>query len=94
MAYHAARGQGPLRVRADLHKKGMQGSIVEECLQVFPDWLVHLRQASLKKFGTVPASHYADKQRQARFLGCRGFTGAQIRMALGFDTDVGIDSEE
>jgi SOS response regulatory protein OraA/RecX len=37
-------------------------------------------------------THYADKQRQAQFLGYRGFTGAQIRLALGFDTDIDVDT--
>jgi hypothetical protein len=31
---------------------------------------------------------------QARFLGYRGFTSAQIRMALGFDVEIDSDIEE
>jgi regulatory protein len=88
VAYHAARGQGPLRVRADLRRHGLEGTLVEGCLDAFPDWIVHLRQARQKKFGAKLPSTYADKQRQARFLGYRGFTGAQIRTALGFDIDL------
>ena len=91
VAYHAARGQGPVRVRADLHRHGLEGGLVEECLQAFPDWIVQLRQARQKKFGAQLPGDYADKQRQARFLGYRGFTSAQIRMALGFDTDLDAD---
>ncbi len=94
VAYHAARGQGPLRVRADLRRKGLEGLLVEECLGAYPDWIVHLRKARQKKFGAPAPGNYADKQRQSKFLGYRGFTGAQIRMALGFDIDLDSDTEE
>ena len=91
IAYHAVRGQGPLRIRADLSRQGLPGSLVEECLEAYPDWIVHLRKAQQKKFGAGLPTHYADKQRQAKFLGYRGFTSAQIRMALGFDMDLDAD---
>ena len=94
VAYHAARGQGPIRVRADLRRHGLEGILVEECLDAFPDWIVHLRKAQQKKFGTNLPSNYADKQRQVRFLGYRGFTSAQIRTALGFDMDLDSDSDD
>ena len=91
MAYHAARGQGPVRVRAELRRHGLEGPLVEECLDAYPDWIVQLRKARQKKFGAQLPGDYADKQRQARFLGYRGFTSAQIRMALGFDIDLDAD---
>jgi regulatory protein len=91
VAYHAARGQGPMRVRADLRRHGLDSALVEECLGAFPDWIVHLRRAQQKKFGATVPNTYADRQRQARFLGYRGFTSAQIRTALGFDTDIDSD---
>jgi regulatory protein len=91
VAYHAARGQGPLRVRAELRRHGLEGIPVEECLDAFPDWIVQLRKAQQKKFGAKLPSNYADKQRHARFLGYRGFTSAQIRTALGFDIDIDAD---
>jgi regulatory protein len=91
VAYHAARGQGPLRVRADLRRHGLEGILVEACLDTFPDWIVQLRKTRQKKFGAKLPDNYADKQRQARFLGYRGFTSAQIRTALGFDIDLDAD---
>jgi regulatory protein len=93
VAYHAARGQGPIRVRADLRRHGLEGMLVEECLDAFPDWIVHLRKAQQKKFGANSPSNYADKQRHVRFLDYRGFTSAQIRTALGFDIDLDTDTE-
>ena len=94
VAYHAARGQGPVRIRADLRRHGLQGPLVEEYLDAYPDWIVLLKQARLKKFGAKAATNYAERQRQARFLGYRGFTSAQIRMALGFDVELDSDIEE
>jgi regulatory protein len=94
VAYHAARGQGPVRIRVDLRRHGLQGPLVEEYLDAYPDWIVLLKKARLKKFGAKAATNYADRQRQARFLGYRGFTSAQIRMALGFDVELDSDIEE
>jgi regulatory protein len=91
VCYHAMRGQGPLRIGADLRRRGLPKSLAEECLEAYPDWIVHLRKAQAKKFGAGLPAHYADKQRQAKFLGYRGFTSAQIRMALGFDMDLDAD---
>ena len=92
VALHAARGQGPIRVRADLSRHGLQGPQVEEYLAAYSDWLAQLRTARQKKFGTPLPNNYAERQRQARFLSYRGFTSAQIRMALGFDVE--LDSDE
>jgi regulatory protein len=89
VAYHAARGQGPVRVRADLRKSGL----MEDGLDAYPDWLAQLRSARQKKFGAALPDGYADKQRQSRFLAYRGFTNAQIRTALGFDIAIDSDAE-
>jgi regulatory protein len=94
VAYHAARGQGPIRVRMELRRHGLQGPPVEEYLERFPDWIAQLHKARHKKFGAERPTNFADRQRQARFLGYRGFTGAQIRMALGFDVDLDLENEE
>jgi regulatory protein len=94
VAYHAARGQGPLRIRVELRRHGLQGPLVEEYLDAYPDWITLLKKARLKKFGAKPATDYAERQLQARFLGYRGFTSAQIRMALGFDVELDSDTEE
>jgi regulatory protein len=94
VAYHAARGQGPLRVRMELRRHGLLGPLIEAYLDAYAEWLAQLRKARQKKFGRALPTLYADRQRQARFLGYRGFTGAQIRTALGFDIDLDLDTEE
>ena len=88
VAYHAARGQGPLRIHQELRRHGLQGAAVEEYLAAYPDWIALLRQVRQKKFGAALPADYVERQRQARFLGYRGFTSAQIRMALGFDVEL------
>ena len=94
VAYHAARGQGPNRVRADLRKVGLQIPDAESILDEYPDWIAQLKRARQKKFGTSLPTNYADRQRQARFLAYRGYTGAQIRATFGFDTDSDADTTE
>lgn len=93
VAYHAARGEGPVKVRQGLRDKGLHGELVEDCLKTYGDWLKHLKEAQRKKFGAEPAKDFAARQRQMRFLGYRGFTSAQIRSALGFDIDIDSDDE-
>jgi regulatory protein len=88
VAYHAARGQGPLRIRLELRRHGLQGSPVEDYLDAFPDWIAQLEKARAKKFGAELPDDHADRRLQARFLGYRGFTSAQIRIALGFDVEL------
>jgi regulatory protein len=92
VAYHAGRGQGPNRVRANLRNLGLLGADIDASLAAYPDWLAQLRRAREKKFGTSLPTNYADRQRQAQFLAYRGFSGAQIRSALGLDTDLDADT--
>ncbi len=91
LAYRAARGHGPNRVRADFLKMGLQTAQFEPGLKAYPEWMAQLERARQKKFGTSAPTNYADRERQARFLAYRGFTGAQIRAALGLDFD--LDAE-
>jgi regulatory protein len=94
VAYHASRGQGPNRVGADLRRLGLPGAEIDATLDAYPQWLTQLKRAREKKFGTSLPTNYADRQRQARFLAYRGFNGAQIRAAMGFDTDLDADTTD
>ncbi len=92
IGFRAARGQGPVRIRADLRQFDLGADLVEEGLSSYADWPLQLSKARQKKFGAALPSDYADRQRQARFLEYRGFTGAQIRLALGFDLEFDTDT--
>ena len=91
LRYHAGRGQGPLRIRQELRQAGLTGPLVEDALAAWPDWVEGARRARTRKFGSGAPATPADRARQMRFLGYRGFTSAEIRAALGWDVDVGLD---
>jgi regulatory protein len=88
VGFHAARGHGPIRVRADLRQRGLPSDLIDQAIDGYGDWDSQLQKARQKKFGAAPPTDYADKRRQAQFLAYRGYTGSQIRLVMGFDTDI------
>jgi regulatory protein len=87
VAYSAGRGQGPLRIEAELKALGVSSELIEAALAAGPDWRVLAREVRTRKFGTEPPSEWAEKTRQARFLQYRGFSSDHIRTATGADFD-------
>ena len=95
VSYHAARGQGPIRIGREMRRLQVPAELIDRFLEEGQDWLDRARQARRKKFGQVLPKDYAGKAKQARFLQYRGFTGAQVRAALGSDIDLAdIDLED
>jgi regulatory protein len=90
---HAGRGHGPLRVRSELWQVGLTGPLVEDAIAAYPEWAAVARAARLKKFGPKAPASAAERARQMRFLGYRGFTSAQVRGALGWDIDLETDDD-
>jgi regulatory protein len=88
VSYHADRGQGPVRIAADLKALGLPSELVEASLAAGPDWRALAREARLRKFGPDAPSDRSEKARQARFLQYRGFSSDHIRSALGADFDL------
>ncbi|MHB1280929.1 MAG: regulatory protein RecX [Acidithiobacillus sp.] len=71
------QGHGPLRLRQDLQRAGVELAADTEI-----DWLVQAKAVYQKRFGdTVPADA-KDYARRVRFLTGRGFTGDIIRRVL------------
>ena len=87
VAYNAGRGQGPLRIAADLKALGVPSDLVEAALAAGPDWRMLAREVRTRKFGAEPPEEWAEKTRQARFLQYRGFSSDHIRAATGADFD-------
>jgi regulatory protein len=87
VAYHAGRGQGPLRIAADLRAFGMSVTLIESALATGPDWRALAREVRARKFGAEPPEEWTEKTRQARFLQYRGFSSDHIRAATGADFD-------
>ena len=78
------RGQGPLRIRAELRQRGVTDVMVDEVLTTTSQyWLERAQRARAKRFGDVAPATRDDWNRQARFLAQRGFPADLIYRALG-----------
>jgi regulatory protein len=100
ITHHAARGQGPVRIRAELRESGVAAELVDRLLdEADVDWVDTARTARRKKFGESPPGGFAERAKQSRFLQYRGFSQDHIRGAFGpgageepgFDADPGLD---
>lgn len=100
ITHHAARGQGPLRIRSELKESGVAVELVDRMLaEADVDWAEAARSVRRKKFGGTPPATFAERAKQSRFLQYRGFSQDQIRGAFGpgtgddpgFDPDPGLD---
>ena len=87
VAYHAGRGQGPLRIATDLRRKGVAGALIDTALAEGPDWAALAGRLCAARFGAPPSSG-PEKARQSRFLQYRGFSSDHIRAATGADLDM------
>ncbi len=87
VAYHAGRGQGPVRIGADLRSLGVSSDLIEAALGSGPDWPALARATRVRKFGAEPPENWSERTRQARFLQYRGFSSDHIRAATGADFD-------
>jgi len=77
-------GQGPVRIRMELKKRGVDTEIIQLHLDNSEiEWCSLVKEVRSKKFGEDLPEEFKEKARQMRFLEYRGFTGEQIRVALG-----------
>jgi len=82
--YRSGKGHGPQRIEMELNEKGIDRSLISlmlECSEC--DWTRLATDVRIKKFGAGQPADYKERAQQARFLQYRGFTGEQIRCALG-----------
>ena len=89
VSYHAARGEGPLRIEAELKAIDVPESLIQPALAAGPDWKARAREVRSRRFGAEVPESWPEKAKQGRFLQYRGFSSDHIRAALGpdFDTD-------
>jgi len=86
---HSERGDGPLRMAAELAELGLPTQLIETALAAgSPDWYLRAREARIRRFGPEVPVERVQKVRQARFLQYRGFSSDHIRSALGADFDL------
>lgn len=78
------RGQGPLRILAELRRRGIGGATAKEAIERDDGfWSERASRARRGRFGDAVPDDDREWIRQARFLERRGFTAEQIRSALG-----------
>ena len=87
VASRAERGQGPVRIAAELASLGAERELIDTALASGPDWRVVAGAVRRRKFGSAPPDSWAEKARQARFLQYRGFSADHIRAATGADLE-------
>jgi regulatory protein len=81
--HHAKRGQGPVRIRAELRQQGIADSQVDEALRSAEiDWVQLAREVRRRKFGATAPRSLGERAKQARFLQYRGFDAEQLRAAF------------
>ena len=81
---YTRRGQGPVWLRAELERRGIDGPVIAAALQATAtDWAAEATAVRRKRFGAVPPVDFRDRASQARFLQYRGFTAEQVQAALG-----------
>lgn len=80
----AERGQGPVRLKAELRQLQLPAALIERHIQAAAiDWQTQARAVRIRKFGTDAPNSLSERAKQVRFLQYRGFTAEQIRAALG-----------
>ena len=87
VASRAERGQGPVRIAAELASLGAPRELIDAALESGPDWRAAAGTVRRRKFGAAPPGSRAEKARQARFLQYRGFSSDHIRAATGADLE-------
>jgi regulatory protein len=88
VAYHANRGQGPVRIAHQLREAGVAEELVAAMVDAgSADWRRRCAEVRRKRFGASEPASWAERGKQARFLAQRGFSSEQVRAAIGRDLD-------
>ena len=88
VSYHASRGEGPLRIEAELKQFGLPDTLIQQALDTGPDWKARAQEVRIRRFGPEVPETWPQKAKQGRFLQYRGFSSDHIRAALGPDFDI------
>jgi regulatory protein len=91
VTWHAERGEGPLRIEAELKALDLPDALVQAALANGPDWRARARAVRIRRFGSEEPKTWPEKAKQGRFLQYRGFSSDHIRAALGPDFEPDSD---
>jgi regulatory protein len=87
VTWHAGRGHGPVRIKADLRRLGIPEPLIEAAIAAGPDWASLAGRVCQGKFGARAPQSWPEKARRLRFLQYRGFSADHIRAATDADPD-------
>ena len=77
------RGQGPLKIRAQLRERGVAPGLIDDALgEAEIDWDSRAAAARSRRFGESPPADRSEMARQARFLRGRGYSEGQVARAV------------
>ncbi|MEY6432324.1 regulatory protein RecX [Thioalkalicoccus limnaeus] len=83
VAERLRKGFGPLRVREELHRKGLPDEVIDPHLRLSDDrWRELITMAHDKRFGPAKSQDPREQARRGRFLESRGFPVGLIRSLL------------
>ena len=84
----AGKGYGPLRISAELQKRGIASSIIDQSFQnCAVNWQLLAYNVLRKKYSDQ-AESFAERAKRSRFLQYRGFELEQIKQALAQYSDL------
>jgi regulatory protein len=79
------RGFGPVRIHQELHDRGINAELIEQCLVIDLDaWARLAADVRVKKFGDDVPQDFVGRAKQMRFLQYRGFTTEQIKHGMKY----------
>jgi regulatory protein len=77
------KGNGPLRIRAELRERGIDEGQIEQGLEAYAEqWQDQLQRVLEQKYGETEAEDRKELARRARFLEYRGFPAELISKVL------------
>lgn len=81
--YRSQRGNGPRRIRLELHERGVSSDIADDQLnQIDIDWFELAYSVRCKRFGEDNPTDFKERAKQQRFLQYRGFSHEHINESL------------
>ena len=86
-----ARGQGPVRIRAELATHGLDAAVVSAAFEALAeagedDWVARARELAQRRFGP-DLEPWPVRRKASEFLIRRGFDGDSVRRAVRFDPE-------
>ena len=82
--HRRSQGFGPIRIQSELRQKGISPDQIQAAMEADGmDWFAHACDVWQRRFRGRRERDPRLKAKQIRFLQYRGFTGEQIRHALG-----------